>query len=95
MWSCKKCGKIWYYPVERCIYCNEPLIEQISGIYQIISHTCIYLPTPDHPDIPYYLYLLEGELGDRVLFKSMVSLNLTEKISRISLFKECEDMEGL
>ena len=81
MWSCIKCKKTWHYPVEECIFCESQLKQKNSERYRVVTQTTVHIPTSKHPQVPYHLYLLEGEAGDRLLFKSFIQLDANIKIN--------------
>ena len=67
---CKKCKRKWWHPIERCPYCFERLSEAESKNYKVIAEAKVFIPTLLHPKIPYYVLALEGEKGERFIFKS-------------------------
>jgi uncharacterized protein (DUF362 family) len=70
-WVCKKDNKKWIYPIEKCIYCKEPITKQKSRKAKIIGLTKVSIPSPMHPIVPYNVILLEDEYGNRMPKKTM------------------------
>lgn len=70
-WICEKDNKKWLYPVEKCIYCKNPVKKQIGKKIKIIGITKVNIPSPLHPITPYYVLLLEDEYGNRIPKKTM------------------------
>lgn len=78
------CQKAWYYRVECCIFCKKRLDEINSEEYHVVTQTTVRIPTTKHPDVPYHLYLLRGNMGDQVLFKSFIQLDRSEPINLLN-----------
>jgi uncharacterized protein (DUF362 family) len=70
-WVCEKDKKKWLYPIEKCIYCRQPVKKVITKKSKIIGITKVNIPSPMHPIIPYYILLLEDENGNRLPKKVM------------------------
>ncbi|MBU0614715.1 MAG: DUF362 domain-containing protein [Nanoarchaeota archaeon] len=70
-WKCKKCDKKWIYPVDRCIYCGEPIEIEVGTKTKVMGVTKISIPSPEHPIIPYYTLILEDEHGNKMPKKVM------------------------
>ena len=70
-WICEKDKKKRLYPIEKCIYCKEPVTKVISKKAKVIGTTKVNIPSPLHPIIPYFILLLQDEHGNRLPKKTM------------------------
>lgn len=70
-WICKRCSKKWIYPVERCIYCKGNTEKEIGKNAKVVGSTKIFIQSPEHPIIPYYVLMLEDEHGNKMPKKTM------------------------
>jgi uncharacterized protein (DUF362 family) len=77
-WICEKDKKKWIYPIEKCIYCRQPVKKIISKQSKIIGITKVNIPSPMHPIIPYYILLLEDQNGNRLPKKVMKERHIGE-----------------
>jgi len=91
MWSCINCKKTWYYPVEECIFCKSHLEQKKSEMYHVVTQTTVHIPTPKHSQVPYHLYLLEGDEGDRLLFKSFIKLDINKEVKWSDVNREVNE----
>ncbi|MBU1197112.1 3-hydroxyacyl-CoA dehydrogenase family protein [Candidatus Micrarchaeota archaeon] len=71
MWTCIPCKRFWHYPLKRCAYCGKDLAEESAKTLTVIGVTEVLVPSVEHPDVPYFVLLLEDEKGFRHLRKSM------------------------
>ncbi len=84
MWKCTKCNKTWHYNnIEKCIFCSSPLAEIQSKKYKVKGSTEIFIPSPDHRDIPYIDLLLEDESGNSLIKKTHQQYKLGEEYRQI------------
>lgn len=67
---CTKCNKLWNYPVKKCIFCDGDVVEVSEMEYRIIGSTEVFVPSVNHEKVPYFVYLLESEKGNRKIIKS-------------------------
>lgn len=70
-YQCPKCKKVWQYPIERCPDCFVKLQRVYSKKIRVISASKIWITTPLHPKVPYFVLLLEDERGNRWVQKSI------------------------
>ena len=70
-WVCEKDNKKWLYPIEKCVYCKQPVKKLVSIKAKIAGITKVNIPSPMHPIIPYNILLLEDEHGNRIPKKTM------------------------
>ena len=70
-YQCPKCKKTWQYPIEKCPDCFAKLQRLTSKKIKVISVSHIWIPTPLHPKVPYFVLLLEDEKGNRWVQKSI------------------------
>lgn len=70
-YQCPKCKKTWQYPLERCPDCFVKLQRLVSKKIKVMSVSKIWIPTPLHPKVPYFVLLLEDENGNKWVQKSI------------------------
>ena len=70
-WICENDNKKWLYPIKKCIYCQGPIIKQISRKAKVIGITKVNIPSPMHPIIPYNIILVEDVYGNKMPKKTM------------------------
>lgn len=80
-WKCPKCGKKWAYALEYCIECREKLVEEKPGAMKVIGVTKVFVPSAEHPDVPYYVLLLEDSNGNKLIKKSMKKFDVGDDFS--------------
>jgi len=61
IWKCTACNRQWYYPVDKCIFCNKDLILLTSTSFVVKGYTKVLTPSSEHDNVPYYELLLEDE----------------------------------
>jgi len=70
-YECPKCKKTWQYPIEKCPDCFVKLQRQDSKNAKVIGVSQIWIPTPLHPKVPYFVLLLEDEKERKWVQKSI------------------------
>lgn len=70
-YQCPKCKKNWQYPIKKCPDCFSKTERVPSKEMKVISVSQIWIPTPLHPKVPYYVLLLEDERGRKWVQKSI------------------------
>ncbi|WP_094228671.1 3-hydroxyacyl-CoA dehydrogenase family protein [Methanolobus psychrotolerans] len=70
IWKCEECGKKWRYEIDKCIFCEGKIKLEDIGDLKVIGYTKIFIPSIQHPEIPYYSLILEDEKGNRIIQKS-------------------------
>ncbi|KQC13705.1 MAG: hypothetical protein APR63_07755 [Desulfuromonas sp. SDB] len=80
IYYCNKCKKYWKDPVGKCIFCGSELIEVKSSIYKIIGSTTVHIPSKLNEKVPYFVYLLEDENGEKIIRKSHQEYELGAKV---------------
>ena len=78
---CKKCNKWWNYPIKKCISCDSDVVEVSEMKYRIIGFTEVFVPSVNHEKVPYFVYLLESEMGNRKITKSYDEQSIGDIIS--------------
>jgi Domain of unknown function (DUF362) len=61
---CDKCKRRWEYPLAECPYCMVSLKKMASLTARVNSVVKVAIPTLFHPNVPYYILLLEDEQGN-------------------------------
>ena len=80
-WYCKNCDKYWQQNVETCIFCGSPT-EKIEGkAFTVISKTAVRIPSKGNESVPYFVYLIEDEFGQKQNLKLMQEYNIGDTIS--------------
>lgn len=70
VFKCKKCNLIWYYPVKKCIYCKGVLLKMQENNCSVKGVTEVFISSKDHPQVPYFVLLLEDKNGNFHIKKS-------------------------
>ena len=78
--KCNNCGKQWYYPVKKCIFCHGDVEEVTIKQTTVRGSTEISIPSPGHEKVPYRDLLLEDENGNFHIRKSFTEYNLGDVI---------------
>ncbi len=81
MWFCKHCKRFWHYALKQCAYCGGALQKEEAKKLKVIGVTEVRVPSLEHPDVPYYVLLLEDEKGFKHLRKSMEKKEVGEGLS--------------
>jgi len=69
-YECEKCKRRWEYPLTECPYCFVSLRKMESKSCRVNSVIKVAIPTLFHPNVPYYVLLLEDEAGNAWGYKS-------------------------
>ncbi len=70
-YQCPQCKKTWQYPVGKCPDCFQKLIRiGEGGKIKVIGVSRVAIPTILHPQVPYFVLVLEDENKNRWTFKS-------------------------
>ena len=77
---CENCDKYWNYPIKKCIFCRNNVCEVIETKYRVIGFTEVYIPSVGNEKVPYYIYLLEDEKGNKIIQKSFDNYEIGEVI---------------
>jgi hypothetical protein len=68
--ECEKCKRRWSYPLPECPYCFVPL-KKIAGEKAVVRGAAkVNISTLFHPNVPYYVFVLEDEFGNFWSYKS-------------------------
>jgi len=68
---CDNCKKNWDYPVEICIFCGKTIRRIDEGPYIVQGLTQVFIPSEDHPIIPYYIAFLKDSKGNCRFLKTI------------------------
>lgn len=80
LWVCKKCGAKWRYRVDKCIRCGLETEIVMPKKYIIRGITKIFIPSSEHPEVPYHDFLLEDEYTNIHIRKSFAEQKIGEII---------------
>ena len=68
---CPKCKEKWQYPIDKCPNCFEKIQREAQGKkIKVLSVCKVQIPTFLHEKVPYFVLLLENEMGHRWVQKS-------------------------
>ncbi|MFH1107489.1 MAG: 3-hydroxyacyl-CoA dehydrogenase family protein [Candidatus Micrarchaeota archaeon] len=81
VWICPNCRKTWHYALGKCVYCKADLSQQDPGNLAVTGFTEVRVPSAEHPDVPYFVLLLEDEHGNRSLRKSFTAQKIGDILS--------------
>ncbi len=96
LYKCKKCDKVWYYPVDKCIFCGKKLEEIVTKGAKVRASSDVYISSPDNQEVPYKSLLLEDNDGHFFLRKVIIGglgegiehkLKSDDRRSRVSISK--------
>ena len=73
-YRCKKCKKSWIYPLTVCIFCGGKVRPEMVDDAKFSGQTKVYVPSPDHKEVPYSTQLFENE-GHRFFRKTFSEEN--------------------
>ncbi|MDD3170233.1 MAG: DUF362 domain-containing protein [Candidatus Pacebacteria bacterium] len=90
-YQCKKCNRIWNYPIKKCPFCFEDLIKMESKKAKVIGVSKVNIPTIQHPHFPYYALVLEDENKNKWAHKSTKEMNINEEM----IFSPSSDKEAV
>ncbi len=80
MYSCKNCKRFWHYELRQCAYCQGDLVREEAKKWTVVGVTEVSVPSTEHPDVPYWVLLLEDEKGNKRLRKSMEAHKIGDSI---------------
>ncbi|MCU0653560.1 MAG: DUF362 domain-containing protein [Candidatus Pacebacteria bacterium] len=69
-YECPKCKRRWEYPLAECPYCLVPLEKAEGKAAKVVGAVKVSIPTLLHPNVPYYVLVLEDERGNMWGYKS-------------------------
>ncbi len=70
IFKCRKCNLVWYYPVEKCLYCRGKILKLQGKRHTVKGITEVFVASKYHPQVPYYVLLLEDENNNFYIKKS-------------------------
>ena len=80
-YKCLKCNKTWPYNIKKCPSCFEEIVKIESNEMNVIACSKINIPTFLHPNIPYFVLLVEDENNNKYVYKSFTEKKIGEKVS--------------
>ena len=63
-YQCVKCNLTWQYPINVCPHCFEKITQAETKTAKVIAVSRVTIPTLFHPIVPYFILLLQDELGN-------------------------------
>jgi uncharacterized protein (DUF362 family) len=85
-YQCPKCKKTWQYPIEKCPHCLQGLRRLSAKKARVIGVSQITIPTILHPQVPYFVLVLEDENGNKWVQKSIKDYKIGEEFKVESTF---------
>jgi len=79
IWECAECSRRWQRPLAKCNFCGGAMARRENGTWTVKGFTEVFVPSPSHETVPYFVALLESELGERRLRKTFIRPELGEK----------------
>ncbi|MBS7622261.1 DUF362 domain-containing protein [Candidatus Bathyarchaeota archaeon] len=83
VWFCPNCSLEWSYPVKYCTNCRKETGKKDSSRYVVVGFTQISIPSPKNETVPYYVVLLEGDSGGRILKKTFKEPRLGDEFREV------------
>ncbi|OIP98413.1 hypothetical protein AUK40_01595 [Candidatus Wirthbacteria bacterium CG2_30_54_11] len=79
-YRCTACQQTWYYPIDRCVFCHQPVTRVTPEKFTIRALTEVQIPSREHQKVPYTVLLLEDEHGQTHTRKTFQSYRVGETI---------------
>jgi len=79
--QCSSCEKVWYYELDRCIFCSSTLKEIEPSELHIVEKTEVHVPSLSHKDTPYYNLLLQDQNLNYQLIQSYTDFKIGDIFS--------------
>ncbi|PIN86290.1 3-hydroxybutyryl-CoA dehydrogenase [Candidatus Woesearchaeota archaeon CG10_big_fil_rev_8_21_14_0_10_44_13] len=92
---CKKCGKVYYYDVKRCIFCRSEVSEKKDSKLKVKAFTEVLVPSSDHKQVPYFDVLVEDDQGNLGIIKSGVRYDVGHTLEPAGKGKDKGSLHGL
>jgi uncharacterized protein (DUF362 family) len=77
-YKCSKCNRVWQQPVKVCPYCFVELEKLKGKTAKVIGVSKVSIPTIFHPQVPYFLLILEDEFSNKWVYKSEKEMSIGE-----------------
>jgi 3-hydroxybutyryl-CoA dehydrogenase len=79
-YRCDACGRQWDFPVQLCIFCNEPVSKVDIAKFTVEGTTQVFVPSDGHPVTPYYILLLKDSDGSFAFQKTFAHYDIGDAI---------------
>jgi len=76
---CDKCKRRWQYPLAECPHCLVPLTAMAGGGARVVGAVKVAIPTLLHPNVPYYILVLEDGSGNMWGHKSEIEYKVGDE----------------
>jgi uncharacterized protein (DUF362 family) len=80
IWECVTCRRRWKRPIAKCTFCGGALATRENQVWVVKGFSEVFVPSPGHEEVPYFVTLLENRLGERRLRKTFVRPSLEQVI---------------
>jgi len=90
-YKCNKCKEVWQYPIKKCPNCFSFLEKMPSKKVKVVGASLVKISTIMHPKVPYSVFILEDENGNKWAHKSIKE----HKIGEIIEFEKTEDKDAV
>ena len=86
VYHCANCNKYWNHEIKTCIFCGNETHELKESEYAVVSYTKVHIPSKGNESVPYFVYLLQGKNGQRIIQKSDHQYQIGEVINLDKMF---------
>jgi len=80
IWECTACKRRWQRPLAKCNFCGSDLSRKDDRTWTVRGFSEVFVPSPGHETVPYFVTLLENSLGERRLRKTFIRPGLGDCI---------------
>lgn len=94
-YTCKKCGKVYYYDVKRCIFCKSDIVKDEGKKLNVDAITEVFVPSVEHKQVPYYDILVQDEKGNFSIIKTSRKYNIGESFESKENEKGSSSLKGI
>lgn len=77
--QCPNCKNVWQYPIGKCPECFSSLTRLKTKRAKVIGVSKVSIPSLFHPKVPYFVLVLEDELGNRWIQKSEKEYKISDE----------------
>ena len=72
IWECAECSRRWQRPLAKCNFCGGQLARREDHTWVVRGFSEVFVPSPGHETVPYFVTLLENGQGERRMRKTFV-----------------------
>lgn len=82
VWLCKKCKTNSYYPIDRCLICDDKITEIQPKSLTVVSKAECNIKTLQHGRTPFFLLIVKDEYGNLYFKKSYEDHEINEELEK-------------